>query len=520
MKLSKILGGASFAALLAGNAHALDLQPSTFGGFTAPDITTFVTVAEEANLSAGTQAQGNYGISLTTTGTYAANENYLVTLTLSGGTFTSALTGAEVLTGNGSDGVATPITGASVQGTTGQAGSTTVTYLVSTGPTASGEIDFELPITYSGCTSGLDITATVTLTDGTTQLEEGTTTLSTDNSNQGPIVQCANAYQATLASDVTVPANDSILAGVLFQNYIPGATTVLLDAGATGAPAAGAVDTALVATHGTVAVSFTPGSAATSLLTSLDGSTPPVTGAAGELASVDFDVQLANTTGVTNIDTVAGGANPAPAFVGNVASFVDTAVAALVLTAADYVEGIQITVPAGAPSIQAQPVQTANGLLQFAALGLVANEPFADATLDDLNFEGQLCATFDWVGDETKPTKNIWRVTGLGATTLDLVVTLANATIPSFNGTYTIAVPTVAGTDFTDDEFIINERDITAAAGGNFGRADVSFNFIGASTGLDCDRLMNSDAQNIITPFGNNNQQETAPVAGANQGDD
>ena len=135
---------------------------------------------------------------------------------------------------------------------------------------------------------------------------------------------------------------------------------------------------------------------------------------------------------------------------------------------------------------------------------------FADSTLDNLNFEGVTCGEFDWVGDASKPTQNIFRVTGHGPATTSVVATITNSS-DGLNGSATITQPY----DFNEEEVVVNTTHLTNDLG-NWGRGDLTLNFIGAQTSLDCDRLMNSDSNNIITAFGNKDQS----AASGDDGDD
>jgi hypothetical protein len=97
--------------------------------------------------------------------------------------------------------------------------------------------------------------------------------------------------------------------------------------------------------------------------------------------------------------------------------------------------------------------------------------------------EGTTTDTFEWVGDSTKSTANLFRVTGLGSTVPVIRVTLDGST-NDMDGEYTVT-PTGA---LNNGELIITTANVTDAVGGNFGRADISFSF--EANGLTVRRLM------------------------------
>ncbi|MEC7289673.1 MAG: hypothetical protein VXW22_06225 [Pseudomonadota bacterium] len=505
MSTRKLLISAAAAALMAGGASALTLTQGDSGtagpveaGASAVVYNAAGLVAEEASFAAVGDENGIFQLVLTSTGTFAASENYFIDVTVSGGTFYQDLTGGEVVNGTVS------VTGSSVQiagqAQTGQTGENAVRFLASTGPAAANSLGIELPVAFAGCPDDLTFTVSIETESGTT-FEEGTVSLA------APALACVNAYQGTISTDIVAGANDSLLASTAFTNYVAGTPTSDTDQNTDGAGDGIVNDTTTVATHGVVTLEWNPAGTAGTIYSSL---TPQVilTGAAAEVDSVDFDVNVTNPTGLTSAGMRQDGDTDAFT-AGGVSSL--TATIGTAIGTNDYIDNIILTVT-GAAQVAQQDVTTTNGLVDFGAATLVASESVADATLDDLNYEGETCGTFDWVGDSTKPTQNIFRVTGAGATTSAVIATLSNSSNgTSFDGSYNLTT----AFDFTQNEVIINATHLTTDAG-EFGRADILLNFIGASTSLDCDRLMNSDASNIITPFGNKNQA----AAAGDDGDD
>ncbi len=503
MSTRKLLISAAAAALMAGSAAALGVtQGDASGGVAGPTalpgtpIAAAVVVAEEATLAATGSDMQMFEITISSTGTFAASENYFVDLTVSGGSFAEALTGAEVTNGGGGSPIT--ISGSSVQAIgpgvpqDGQIGDTSVRYLVSNSPTAGDNFGIEVPVTYSGCPADLTFTVSVQ-TSGGVIFEEGTATLA------APAVTCGNAYLGTIATDVVAGANDSVLASPAFATFLTSVTRSDTDELATGTPVAGGTDAAATAALGVITATFDPDGVATSFLTSLDGSSAALTGAATEVTSLDFDMSLPTPAGVLSADFQQV-PEAVVAMTTGTGSFSDTITPAL--TSDPHVENILLTID-GTTLIAQQDVTTTNGVLNFGAPGVVTSEAVADATLDDLNFEGVTCETFDWVGDASKPTQNIFRVTGHGAATTSVIATASNSS-EGLDGSAALTQPY----DFTDPEIVITASHLTDALG-DFGRADISMNFIGGNSALDCDRLMNSDAANIITPFGNDDADPT-----------
>ncbi|WP_156861372.1 hypothetical protein [Oceanicaulis alexandrii] len=233
-----------------------------------------------------------------------------------------------------------------------------------------------------------------------------------------------------------------------------------------------------------------------------------------------------DVVGTLQVDDVDGGATIYSVSVGGASVPFDTA------TAAQF-DGAELVVtvpsPAGIASVTLAGIGTenldANGQATFALtnanltalaaapvnISLVADTTtpaaianqdisadltFDEATGSDLNVddvlgaavgnvvrEGSNTGLFEWVGDTSASTSNVFRATGLGATLPTIRVTLANSTA-DVDDEY---VMTPAGT-LTNGELILTEADIEAAVGSAFGRADVSFSFEAA--GVNVRRFM------------------------------
>ena len=279
MKLTKLLTAASAAALIAGSASALTLTQGDADGTPITNaITSAVVVAEEASFAATGSDEGNFEFTLTSTGTFAAGENYFIDITLSGGSFAADLTGAEVTSGGGAN--PATLSGASVQiagqSQTGQEGETAVRLLVSIGNTGAGDnIGLELPIAYAGCPAELGVSVNVATVGGVT-FEEGTVSLGANN----PAVSCGNAYLVTVASDVSAGANDSVLESSDFDTFLASVTTSDTDRDANGTPETNSNDISDEATVGVVTLAFDPDGLTPvgGFATSLDASSANITG--------------------------------------------------------------------------------------------------------------------------------------------------------------------------------------------------------------------------------------------------
>lgn len=138
----------------------------------------------------------------------------------------------------------------------------------------------------------------------------------------------------------------------------------------------------------------------------------------------------------------------------------------------------------------------------------VASKTFGSTvTLDDIKLENSTFGPFDWVGDATKASRNLFRFTGMSANSLSVDVTFSNSSAGSaFDGTETMTLTTVNGEGQIDSAAL-------GAAHGDYGRADVLFTFSSNESGADVDRLILRGG--VLSPFGNS----TGGVTGT-QGDD
>lgn len=101
----------------------------------------------------------------------------------------------------------------------------------------------------------------------------------------------------------------------------------------------------------------------------------------------------------------------------------------------------------------------------------IADASAAEADEGEIVREGTTTAVFEWVGDATKTTANIWRITGLGDELPVIRATLSNST-NDMDDEYTIT----PSQPLSNGELILTSGDIGAVVG-EFGRADVELSF-------------------------------------------
>lgn len=504
MKFRKLLAGAAVAALTAGSASALDLTlagigVASVGAPGAPAVTTPVGLANESTNAAATDT-AEVLLTVTTDAAIAAANNYLVGLTVTGGTF-----GRPVVAGDLIDGGAggTTFTGTTVQfdgsDRTGEEGDASVRFLASA---ATGGTNFQIrvpvktdcatPVTFE---VSLRTEADTAIEEGTAPLRNGTTATAT-NINA---ITCVEAYSATIGTDVTVTGvNDSfVTVASNFQQFSAGVTTV----------AGLAADTTTVATLGTLQVTFDPTNATAPTgaapggifanLAATAGPTPLTNQAPGD---AEFTLTTSSRTGIA-------------AITGTLTSATDTTAAndidlpggpAAVATPGAGQQAIQ-TVPlqatvAGTVTVVQPTTITASGAtLNYDAAAGLTDESItllSGGVLDLINYEAGICGNFDWVGDSTTSRRNVFRVTNFSQSpTLGIFATMTNSSAGLTQSTQAIT-PTI-----TNSELLITDSNLTAAFG-NFGRADFTLSFA-ADLNIDCDRLQTSPAASIVTDFGN-----------------
>jgi hypothetical protein len=507
MKFRKLLAGTALAALMGSNAHALSISLlADASNAPGPDTTTVqaaadvieapVFIASETNLADGTQNNGRFVIGVTTNNTIANANNYLITLAVTGGTIDTQADGSDLLNGTGAGPAPAPqavtFTGTTVQfdgaDRTGEVGDSSVRFLASS--TSTGN-NFGIVVDVNQtCAGPLNFTLTLTTESGT-PIEEGTVSLA------APAAQCVDAYQMQVNNDqFELGGGDSeLLAATSFAT---------LNA-AVPAPGGLPNDTATEATVGVVDYVFNPlgvpaGNLFASLADAEDGATSIVDDPT-QISAVRLTVGVDSTVGVRGIGQRAVGGATTPLTAGaatfNVVPAAPTSGIEVQLTGTDSLLPTTPTVTDSRVSFVNAALAPESAVFRFGPV------------LDILNYEGDTCGTFDWVGDNTTTRRNVFRATNFGdAANQGVFATMTNSSAGLANDTVRLSGLVVSGPEmsFTDEQL--------TAAFGAYGRADFLFNFITA-TNVDCDRLMASPVDAIVTSFGNN-----AVTGGGTDGDD
>ena len=480
MKFRKLLAGTAVAALMVGNAHALDValgDTGAMGTVAATAIEAPVQLALEADLT-DTANNGTFVLDVTTVSSIASANNYIIGVSVSGGSFATQVAAADLLNGDGT--TPTVFNGTTVQfdgsDRTGEIGDTSVRFLSSA---TQGGTDFRVEIDAAAdCTSPLTFTVSLQ-TEAGTPIEEGVATLA------APAVTCVNAFSASVASDVVAGANDSELLSPDFDTF----NATISQPASVG----GGTDTATVANLGVVTLVGDPGMTGLPIFPSLADAEDSTMGALdtanpqNEINEVELSVSVSSAAGIEGFAELGGMTN---ALTGTSVTFD--------FNPAAEASGIQVEIE-GSTTVQPQTPTVTAGTISFANAALDDGEAIVltnGGALDDLNYEGDECGTFDWVGDSTTSRRNVFRATNFeDANVQGVFATMANSSAGMPPAT-AMVTPIE-----TDSELLITDAQLTAAFG-EFGRADFSFSFISA-TDVDCDRLQTSPAATIVTGFGN-----------------
>lgn len=469
MKLTKLLTGAAIAALLTGAANAqVVITEGNFDGVV--DVaTTEIDAAEEIFASQVNYASlrpafnGEFQVNVTdianpgTVGgfdTLGAADQFDVTITLTGGLYFDAAINNSNFVGDEIGSTCTLLVASG-----GAAGSQSVTYRLEAGDNPAQcddnatDLEFDLPIEVRGAGN---IQFASTAVGSGAALWSATYDGDAVEVGTQELVQLATGYTATFAADgtATTAASAVSTAGVAYDNLLGGGDTILgtLTFGNTGAQYTPGVDFTL-ATHaasGTLAVTLASDRTSLTAIT-CDG------------AGSGADNQAFGTGTATATCSTSGG-SPA-------------------LALADFADAAVITISAvfdadnSGTAISAQDVSAV-----FTPVGANANVTLTatSGALQRIARQGVTTPAFDWVGDASAVTRNIFRCTGVAASAQPFV-NVSNSSA-GINGTFPLT------TTATNGEMIISNANIGAAAGA-FGRGDVTFTFAG-DTAVTCERLL------------------------------
>ena len=503
--IKKLLAATSVAALIVGGANAqLALKYDTNNGSgNITDILSPYVLASEVdftklNATGNANGIGAFGLAVTTEGVIPPGQNIFLTIQVSGGTIAGNLNGSEINAG---------VTGAVVNAG-GTTGATSVRYLITTdagdGSLGGGNfankdgISLVLPVRASGCGDvTFSVTEFETETAGT-PIEGGTASL-TDFSAPAakviPAVTCESAFNASLVLD----ADNSALA---LDPGLPGGTEPAFSEFLPAGP-----DTATTAILGEFALALTPANI------DMVGTAAAATDVLGFSADIDFS----NTDEIVSGEAIAGSGGLFASDGGPIAvsgsdiNLVGTTPA----TAADT--GTFELAISGTDPVLAQSVSVSDAVLALRTTGtsLKATDPFTEADVEDLKYEGYVFGPFDWVSDSKRAVNSIFRVTGLSPDTdVPAQIILENSRNgDSFNGVYPF---TILGSSVQGSEVRINSAQLEALAG-VFGTADVTMVF-SVDADLDVDRLNASPASSVVTPFGDGANQDGSGVGSTTPG--
>ena len=444
MKLTNLLTGAAVAALLTGAANA---QIATGDQDTNAnnDLGASLVFASELDLAEAAPT-GNVELTLGAAefadlGALAGTDSVTIKFDLSGGlswdgnlsdanhigTTATCEFNISAAGGTGTQTVSYALDGTSEDATTCVAGNDDLAFRFPIEITGTGNISFTMSLTATG----------TVLSSGTLDVDGGT-------AGTQEYVRTAQAFTYAFADDATEEAVS------LANSYETFVGTGILGT-LTGTDTAGVIVAA--ANGGNTA-------ADSSADAQVDGGELVVTfpQPAG-IASVTLDLAAP--------ETVALDANGSATFT-------------LDATEMDEFDGASIDIIANeatgadvAAIANQQPTATFTVSAPAASDLTIAGDTAVDNTdLDELLRQGSNTTDFEWVGDTSTSTGNIFRAVGLGATLPTIRVTLSDSTA-DVDGEYVV---TPAGT-LTNGELILTEADIENAVGSAFGRADVTFSF-------------------------------------------
>lgn len=473
MKMMKLLGAASTAALIAGAAHAqLDLVQVASGGH---DIAAPIEVAEEIDFAALSDATTGdsaiFGLEVLTQGQVPPGQNILLSVDVVNGVFSEDLV-------DGTTYVVFGATGAVVQ-SGGAAGSSTVQFLITSDTSDSsitgGGVDgvaLELPVLMSSCD---DLTFSVTEFEtevGGNAIEGGVADLSDGAGEDQSAVTCVDAFTASVAPD----ADNTTIS-------FAGGFTTFVSANSDTASSAElgefefAVDTTVFVDLGTTVAA--PGMA--------DGFN----------ASVDF----ADTSGLASGTATTGDALFTVAATAPAANSIGLAGTTAATTSS---ETGQFFVQTDGDPIMAQVVTVSGAELTLDDTYLQATDPFLSADVEDLVFNGSTFGPFDWVADTNGRVNSIFRITGLDMQSDDIASLLIVDN--SRNGTDGVFPFTLLASDIEGSEIRMVSSTLEGIAGA-FGTADITMVF-GDTLDLDVDRLLSGPSTATVVPFGDGANQD------------
>jgi hypothetical protein len=453
MKMNKLLAGVAAVALTTGAANAqgfFEINQRDGGVGSAPNLSGTPVVgdvwfASELGSLAGVTVPLEFDIEPANTGAgtevfaSSANVEGLLKVTVSNAVLDRSLTAGDMVGTGACAGQAFSVASG------GAAGQSTVTFRIpdlqvcDTQDGLGGDaVSFGFPILLSGGNVDVDFE----LRRASNNALIGTGSWSDGNNNAvfqptlvsplsgGPLIRQVPALVVTTAEGVAVADSTAVPAFTAF----------------TGPGNLGAFN---VSTTG----AYIPGAAPPSLV-----ATGAANVAAGELLCT-----FASGTGLNATGHIFGTlANTATTSTSNPVPFTFTSGQ----VGATHTFALAAT---GTFGIQPQNVSCA-GSVSFTPASGLSDFTISSFSLGRIRRDGPTTGFFEWVGDSTLSTGNVFRVTGLGATAPTASVIVNNSST-GMDGEYVITLPTP-----TNGEVIINNAWLTNRIG-NFGRADLQFSF-------------------------------------------
>jgi len=451
MSIKKLLCGVSaFSLIASGPASALSLV-------TAGKI----QLAEEHDFDDAPASGDLATITLSTNDFLPVADGYKLTITLTGDV---GLNGFDPTSVQGT--TTTEISGQIIS-LDGDDGDKTVTMLFDVDENTVDLLSFDLPVDVFSCDSDVGVSINLT-TGGNNPIEGGTAGL-LDSIGGDPTaaIECVNAFQVTIYQD-----DDEDLGA--------GTQTLLSLASDFEAFLVNADDTTNTALIGNVEIDVDTSAVLGNLTTAVS---------ATHLDDLTFDLVFEDETGFVEVEVnnVDADDTDAPVYAAT-----NTLAAAGTLDITLEVEGDVEILP--------QQPEVQNAVVAFDGTDLVASETVevVGFGLDSIDLEGESFGPYDWVGDASKGTKNVFRVTGLTGTPTAVVTITNSSEDDDLNGTYPLDLSTVQTSDA--NELTIFAADIQGAVGEAFGRADVTFTFFSPDN-IDVDRLLSTSG--VVSSFGN-----------------
>ena len=443
MKMTKLLTGAAAAALLAGAANAQVVLQQ--GDHAAVANTSGTPVdgdnwfATEIGSIANITVPLEFSVFPTTAGAWptAPNVEVLIQVDVTNAVLDRSLVDGDIVASTAS---ATCTSSDMTVDADGAAGDATVTFRVADiaecsaidGAPASiddtaEQINFALPLILSG--GDVDVSVSITRASNGSAIASGSWSADAGNRTFGsntagdPLITQASAISFSSTSGVATLSSASsftTFSDPTLGTYSIDTTGVLL-ANRTAVADGDVADADLFCTFASVA--------------GLDGD--------------------AHTLGIATNNAAANSSNPVP-FNIPTAEF-------------DGASNTLALVSLGATAIQPQSVSCA-GTVEFSTASGLSDYTISSFDMGYIRRDGPTTGFFEWVGDSSLSTGNVFRVTGLGASSPTASVIVNNSST-GMDGEYALTLPTP-----TNGEVILNNSMLTAQIGA-FGRADLQFSF-------------------------------------------